>query len=67
VVNTVLNSIERHPFETSLDKINPSLKSQAPAFAEAASRRQANIQIISNHDEFVKSCHSRENGNPEEL
>jgi hypothetical protein len=27
-----LNSIERYPFETSLDKINPSLKSQAKVF-----------------------------------
>jgi hypothetical protein len=35
-----LNSIERYPFEASLDKINPSPKSQIPS---------TNIQIISNN------------------
>jgi hypothetical protein len=40
VVNTVLNSIERRPFETSLGKMNPSSKSQIPG---------THIQIISNN------------------
>lgn len=40
VVKTVLNSIGRYPFETSSDRMNPSLKSQIPS---------TNIQIISNN------------------